>query len=217
MLTLIKREIQDHIAYFLGAAILTAILICLTVFGAYKGAYKIVYQYDHEDAVAYFGLSLPVIMMLMIGFSGMGISQMYTDRARKISAFLSLLPVSRNQILLAKIVTGILAILTIVLPLVITSMAMTYLFAPPIPVYSGMIYDIFTVIFLLGFACYCLGLMTGWTTSKIHPVTVCLVLTFILTSLIIVKGLGPCTKGILISIIVACLIRTWQKFITTSL
>jgi ABC-type transport system involved in multi-copper enzyme maturation permease subunit len=208
MLTLIKREIQDHIVYFLGAVILTAILICLTVFATDN----IVYQYDHEDSVTYIGLSLPVIVMLMIGFSGMGISQMYTDRARKISAFLSTLPVSRSQILLARIVTGILAILIVVLPFIITSMVMTYLFAPPIPVFSDMIFDIFAVIFLLGFACYCLGLMTGWTAGKIAPMLGCLGLTFILSSLIIVKGFG-----ILILIIVACLIRTWQKFITTSL
>jgi ABC-type transport system involved in multi-copper enzyme maturation permease subunit len=213
MLTLIKREIKDHNVYFLGAIILTAILLCLTVFAAYN----LVYQYDHEEAVTYIGLSLPVIVMLMIGFSGMGISQMYTDRARKISAFLSTLPVSRSQILLARIVTGILAILIVVLPFVITSMVMEYLFAPPMPVYSGMIFDIFTVIFLLGFACYCLGLMTGWTAGKIAPTLGCLGLTFILSSLILVKGFGPCTKGILVLIIVACLIRTWQKFITTSL
>jgi len=213
MLTLIKREIRDHNVYFLGAIILTAILICLTVFVAYN----LVCQYDHEDAIAYIGISLPVIAMLMIGFSGMGISQMYIDRTRRISAFLSTLPVSRNQILLARIVTGILAILIVVLPFVITSKVMEYLFAQPIPVYSGMIYDIFTVIFLLGFACYCLGLMTGWTAGKIAPMLGCLVLTFILTSLIIIKGFGPCTKGILILIIVACLIRTWQKFTSTSL
>lgn len=213
MLTLIKREIQDQIAYFLGAIILTAILICLTVFVAYK----MVYQYDHEDVIACIGVSLPVIAMLMIGFSGMGISQMYIDRARRISAFLSTLPVSRNQILLARIVTGILAILIVVLPFVITSMVMEYLFAQPIPFYSGIIYDIFAVIFLLGFACYCLGLMTGWTAGKIAPMLGCLGLTFILTSLIIIKGFGPCTKGILILIIVACLIRTWQKFTSTSL
>jgi hypothetical protein len=213
MLTLIKREIQDHIVYFLGAVILTAILICLTVFAAYN----IVYQYDHEDSVTYIGLSLPVIVMLMIGFSGMGISQMYTDRARKISAFLSILPVSRNQILFARIVTGILAIITVVLPLLITSMALRYLFAPPIPVLSSIIYDIFIVVFLVGFACYCLGLMTGWTTGKIVPAMTCLVLTFIFTSLIITKGFGLCIKGILILFILACLTRTWQKFISTSL
>jgi len=213
MITLIKREIRDHNVYFLGAIILTAILICLTVFMAYN----IVYQYDHEDSVTYIGLSLPVIVILMIGFSGMGISQMYTDRTRKISAFLSTLPVNRSQILFARIVTGILAILVVVLPFIIISTVMTYLFAPPIPIFFGMIFDIFAVIFLLGFACYCLGLMTGWTAGKIAPTLGCLALTFILTSLIIVKGFGPCAKGILILIIVTCLIRTWQKFMSTSL
>jgi ABC-type transport system involved in multi-copper enzyme maturation permease subunit len=213
MLTLIKREIKDHNVYFLGAIILTAILLCLTVIAAYKR----VYQNELVNATTYIGLSLPVIMMLMIGFSGMGISQMYIDRARRISAFLSTLPISRNQILFARIITGILAILTVVLPFIITSLVMIYLFAPPIPVFSGMIFDIFAVIFLLGFACYCLGLMTGWTAGKIAPTLGCLGLTFILSSLIIVKGFGPCTKGILILVIVTCLIRTWQKFITKSL
>ncbi|HUT45126.1 MAG TPA: hypothetical protein VMX36_02525 [Sedimentisphaerales bacterium] len=208
MLTLIKREIRDNIVYFLGAAILTAILIVITVSVAYNMG---------RDYGVYAGLSLPVIVILMIGFSGMGVSQMYTDKARKISAFLTALPVSRNQILLARIVTGILAILTVVLPFIITSMALAYLFVPPIPIFSSMIFDIFAVAFLLGFACYCLGLMTGWTASKITPIPGCLVLTFILTSLIIVKGFGSCAKGILTLFIVACLIRTWQKFMSTSL
>lgn len=209
MFALIKREIKDHIAYFLGAAILTAILIVITV--------STVYQIGRGDFGVYAGLSLPVIVILMIGFSGMGISQMYIDRARRISAFLSSMPVSRNQILFARIITGILAILTVVLPFIITSLIMIYLFAPPIPVFSGMIFDIFAVIFLLGLACYCLGLMMGWTVGKIAPTLGCLGLTFILTTMIIVKGFGPCTKGILVLIIVSCLIRTWQKFITTSL
>jgi hypothetical protein len=190
MFTLIKREIRDHIVYFLGAAVLMAILIAIVIFLAY--------QIGRGDSIVYIGLSLPVIVILMIGFSAMGVSQMYTDRARKISAFLSILPVSRNQILLARIVTGILAILTVFLPLIATCMALRYLFAPPIPILSSIIYDIFIVVFLLGLACYFLGLMTGWTTSKIAPAMACLVLTFIISSMIIVKGFGLCIKGILI-------------------
>jgi len=210
MLTLIRREIQDHIAYFFGAAILTAILIALALSVAYHGRHA-------GDPIVYVGLSLPVIVILMIGFSGMGVSQMYTDRARKISAFLSALPVSRSQILLARIIVGVLAILTVVLPLTATGMALRYLFAPPIPIISGLLFDIFAAIFLVGFACYCLGLLTGWTTGKIVPTLGCLVLTCVLVSLILVKGLGPSTKVILILFIVACLTRTWQKFMSTSL
>jgi hypothetical protein len=210
MLTLIKREIQDQIVYFFAAAILTAILIVLALSVAYHGR-------PDGIAFAYTGLSFPVIVILMIGFSGMGVSQMYTDRARKISAFLSALPVSRSQILLARIVVGVLAILTVVLPLTATGMVLRYLFAPPIPVLSGMLIHIFAALFLVGFACYCLGLLTGWTTGKIAPALGCLALTCVLVSLILVKGLGPSTKVILILFIVACLTRTWQKFMSTSL
>ena len=210
MLTLIKREIQDHIAYFFGAVILTAILIALSLLGAYHGS-------PARDPIVYIGLSLPVIVILMIGFSGMGVSQMYTDRARKVSAFLSTLPVSKSQILLARIVTGALAILTVIVPLAVTGMVLRYLFAQPIPVLSGMLIDIFAGIFLVGFACYCLGLLTGWTTSKTAIALACLALTCVLVSLILVKGFGPSTKVILILFIVACLTRTWQKFMSTSL
>lgn len=209
MLTLIKREIQDHIVYFFGAAIFTTILIIITVFAVYDMG---------RDSVIYTGFSLPVIVVVMIGFSSMGVLQMYTDRTRKISAFLTTLPVSRNKILLARIITGILAILILILPLIITSMALLYLYAPPIQqINSSITLDIFVVVFLIGFACYCLGLMTGWTTGKIAPVMAFLVLTFILSSLILVKGFGPYAKGIIILFIVTCLIRTWQKFTSTSL
>ncbi|TKJ39303.1 MAG: hypothetical protein CEE38_00750 [Planctomycetes bacterium B3_Pla] len=213
MLTLIKREIQDHIAYFLGAVILTATIIVLALSVAYHAGPR----NEAINEIIYLGLSLPVIVILMTGFSSMGVSQMYTDRARKVSAFLSTLPVSRSQILLARIITGALAILTVVLPLAATGMALRYLFAPPIPVFSGMLIDIFAAIFLVGFACYCLGLLTGWTTSKTATALACLALTCVIVSLILVKGLGPSTKVILILFIVACLTRTWQKFMSTSL
>ena len=209
MFTLIKREIVDHVAYFIGAAVFSTILIALLT--------SAIYHTEAGDRPVFIGLSIPMIVVLIIGCTAMGAGQMYTDRTRKISTFLLALPVTRGQILIARIITGILAILTVLLPLTVTGMVLWRLFAPPVPIYSGVIFDIFIVTFLMGFACYCLGLQTGWTSSKIVPTLGGLVLTCILVPLIIVKGFGLHTKIILVLFIIASLIRTWQKFMSTAL
>jgi len=208
MFALIKREIQDHIAYFIGAVIFSAILIALLIPAMYE-------TIDFE--VVFIGLSLPVIVVLIIGCAEMGVTQMYVDRTRRISAFVSTLPVTRGQILAARIIAGILAILMVLLPLTVTAVVFRRLLLPPIPIYSGLIFDISVVAFLTGFACYCLGLQTGWTSSKITPTLGALLLTCVLVSLIPVKGFGLHIKAILVLFIVSSLIRIWRKFMPTAL
>src|SRR4030042_5849052 len=119
MLILIKREIYDHVVYFIGAFILSAIFIMISIPAAIN------YDPDipllNPVALILPIILLPIILLLTIGFAGMGVSQMYTDKNRGISAFLSTLPVTRDQILTAKIVAGVLAILTLFVPLAITT------------------------------------------------------------------------------------------------
>ena len=208
MFTLIRREIQDQIAYFVGATVLLAILIALLIPAMYS---------DPNENFVFVGLSLPVILFLVIGCAGMGVTQMYVDRTRRISAFLSVLPVTRSQILAARIVTGVLAILLVLLPLTVTAVILRRLLVPPIPIFSGLIFDVSVVAFLTGLACYCLGLLTGWISSKITPTLGALLLTCILVSLIPVKGFGLHIKTILLLFIVASLMCTWRKFISTAL
>jgi len=209
MFTLIKREIEDHLVYFLGAIIISAVLTALLTSAIY-------YDEPGESSV-FVALSIPVIIVLIIGFSGMGVSQMYTDKNRKISTFLSSLPVTRCQILTARIITGILAILVVLVPLTVAGTILWRLFTPPIPVFPGLIFDLSVVTFLMGFACYCLGLQTGWTTSRITPSLGGIILTCVFVPLIIIKDFGPQIKIILLLFIIASLIRTWQKFKHTAL
>jgi hypothetical protein len=217
MFTLIKREIEDHIVYFMGAAFVSAFLAVLSIF--------IVFE---DTLVASGAFVLPSItgpivvaaIVVMVGLCGMGVSQMYTDRSRRISAFLSTLPVTRGQILAARIIVGILAILTLLLPLVVTAVVLTGLFSPPVPIhsgYSGFIFDIFVVTFLMSFACYCIGLQTGWTSSRVTPTLGGMALTSLLVPLILVKGFGLHVVVILLLFIIASLVRTWHRFMSTSL
>ncbi len=212
MFTLIKREIEDHIAYFLGAGILSGILIVLSILAVSAN--------EASEPIVFVALWVPVIIVLILGSPAMGVTQMYMDKSRRISAFLSTLPVTRGQILAARIVTGILAILTFLVPLTITAVVLLRLFAPPVPIHSGyseFIFDIFVVTFLMSFACYCIGLQTGWTSSRVTPTLGGMALTSLLVPLILVKGFGLHIVVILLLFIIASLACTRHRFMSTSL
>ncbi len=209
MLALIRREIQDHLVYFIAALASSVVLVALLS--------TAVFHFERPAWDIFTGLTIPLLVILVIGFSAMGVTQMYIDRNRRISAFLSTLPVTRGRILTAKIVTGVLAILIVLLPVTVAAVALRRLLLPPIPIFTPLITDFVTTTFLMLFACYCLGLLTGWTTSKIAPTFGALGLNLILYSLIVVKGFGPEIRLLLVLVIAACLIRTWHKFASTSL
>jgi hypothetical protein len=218
MFTLIKREIRDHIAYFIGAAVLSAFFIIVSFFvinqleSSRRSGYRGV-----DTGMFTVGVGVPTVAIIIIGFCGLGTSQMYLDRTRKISAFLSTLAISRDRILLAKIITGILVILTLLVPLTITVMTLFRLYAPPVLFNPGMVFEIFITAFLMTFACYCIGLQTGWNSGKVAPTLGGIGLTCIFVPLIFIKGFGLQMVVILVLFIIASLIRIRHTFMTTSL
>ena len=210
MFTLIKREIKDQIIYFIAATVYAAILIVVMV--------QVVYQHEFNDlpgGIIAVGTPAGIIALLVI--CAMGVTQMYLDRTRKISAFLSTLTVSRSRILLARIFTGALVILIMFLPLVIVASILMRLFPTPVPIYQDMFFDISVTTFLMAFCCYCIGLQSGWTSNAIIPSLGALGLTCIFMPLVVVKGFGMPIMVILVLFIAASLIRTWQTFKSTSL
>jgi len=212
MFALIKREIQDHIVYFIGAAIFSAIFIIMSI--------SVINQYDPKDPPVFeilFGV--PAVTIVIFGICAMGATQMYLDKTRKISALLSTLAVSRSRILLARIIAGILAILTLLVPLTIAAVILMRFFTIliPIPMYPGMVFEISITVFLMAFACYCIGLQTGWNSNPVTPSLGALFLTCIFVPLILIKGFGLYIVVILVLFIIASLLRTWHTFMTTSL
>ncbi len=210
MLTLIKREIRDHELFFIGSVILSAVLIGLSI-ATLDGHYWIELVTFDSPAGA---IVLPIIIF---GFFAMGAVQMNTDRIRKISAFISILSVSRNRILLAKIFAGLLAILIALVPLAVTVTILLRIHAPPIPIFYVMVLEIFSGTFLITLACYFIGLQAGWNSGRPIPAIVGLALTCILATLILIKGFTPEIIVILSLFIVASLIRTWHLFMSTPL
>ena len=212
MFALIKREIQDHIVYFIGAAVFSAVFIVMSI--------SVIHQYDPKDPPVFsIGLGVPAVTIVIFGICAMGATQMYLDKTRKISALLSTLAVSRNRILLARIIAGILAILTLLVPLTIAAVILMRFFTTliPIPMFPGMVFEISVVVFLMAFACYCIGLQTGWNSNPVTPSLGALFLTCIFVPLFFVKGFGVHIVVILVLFIVASLLRTWHTFMRTSL
>ncbi len=212
MFALIKREIRDHIVYFIGAAAFSAVFIIMSI--------SVIHQYDpKEPPVFSIGLGVPAVTIVIFGICAMGATQMYLDKTRKISALLSTLAVSRNRILLARIIAGILAILTLLVPLTIAAGILMRFFTLliPFPMYPGMVFEISVAVYLMAFACYCIGLQTGWNSNPVTPSLGALFLTCIFVPLILIKGFGVHIVVILVLFIVASLIRTWHTFMKTSL
>jgi len=210
MFALIKREILDHLVYFIGAAAFSALLIGVSL--------PAILRYDGRNPPMFptaIGVSVAAIVIMCI--CGMGAAQMYLDKTRRISAYISTLPVSRNRILIARIIAGVLAILILLVPLAVAAAILLRLLTPPIPMYPGIVLEIFTATFLLAFACYCIGLQSGWNSNAVTPSLGALGLTCIFAPLVFVKGFGLEIVVILVLFIAASLIRTWYKFTTTSL
>lgn len=218
MFTLIKREILDHIVYFMGAAIFSVIFILLSisVISQFESFQRRGYN-PGDTEVFRVTIGVPIIAIFVIGICGLGVTQMYLDRNRKISAFLSTLAVSRGRILLAKIITGILVILTLLLPVAVAAEVLLRLFVPPVLIYPGIVFEVFITVFLMAFACYCVGLQTGWTSGKVTPTLGGIILACIFVPLILIKGFGLQIVVILMLFIIASLIRIWHTFMTTSL
>ncbi|HUT30772.1 MAG TPA: hypothetical protein VMX13_13350 [Sedimentisphaerales bacterium] len=212
MFTLIKREIEDHIGYFLGATIFAIATIFVAI--AFYAADSDRHVWPAGAAIILF---VATAFVTVLGSCAMGVSQMYADRTKRISAFLSALPVTRRQIFAARIITGILAILLFLVPLAVTAEIFFRRFVPPHLMRGPVVAEIFAAVFLMGFACYCLGLQTGWSSGKLAPTLGSLGLTCLLASLIIVKGFGLPFMVIILILIFASVICSWHQFTSTSL
>ncbi|MFH1614712.1 MAG: hypothetical protein ABIG61_06485 [Planctomycetota bacterium] len=210
MFTLIKREIEDNIAYFLAAVVFTTILAAMAI-----AAY---YEDFQGRSIERFQIisSWVIIIGCLAGACVMGVTQMRGDRNKKVSSFLATLAVTRSRLLTARIIAGILAILTLLLPMAIINGVFMSRNLSYIPNITGMLVKVFAILLLLSFACYCLGLQIGWSSSRIAALAA-LLLAGVLIWLVVIKGFGTETIVILGMFIAASLLRISQKFISTPL
>ena len=210
MFTLIKREIEDNLVHFLAAALISAVYVFLAISLAKANL-------GHEPQTFSIGLLLVILPVIGLVFMATGTSQMTNDKNRKVSAFLSTLPVTRTQILLARIITGVLAILVLLVPVFITIAFLTKTFVSKYVFPHHYLIEIFITIFLTAFASYCLGLQIGLTSKKVGIVLAVFILSPLIISLIFIKGFAIDIIILLVLLVIASVARTWQKFVSTAL
>jgi ABC-type transport system involved in multi-copper enzyme maturation permease subunit len=196
------------IAAVLLAAIFVAIMFTLSVGDKVE-----------EEAILYsLAAFFPVTAIVFIGLSWMGATQMHMDQTKKIYSMLFTKPVSRSQVLFAKIITGLLAILVLLLPVFAAAAfllknhdAGEFEFLFP-----GIFIPIAIGVEMLFFGCYCLGLMCGLSSNKILPAFGGIVLSALLVPIVVIKGFEFEALGIIILFVVACLLFVWKRFLSMS-
>lgn len=210
MLTLIKREISDNKVFFILVFILTMILVFTEIFLTY-------YTSDTHGMTIGFNNNLTIIVigLLLLISAAMGASQMRQDKNRKVSTFLSTLATTRDQILIARVCAGILAILLFFLPQIAAILILYHYFIDA-ELFNNLFFDVYLVSSLAAVSCYCIGLHAGWTSKKQYPFLEAIAFAAIIVTIIIIKGIGIQALILLIIFIAASLIRVRQNFITTS-
>lgn len=214
MLALIKREIDDHMVFFVVAAIAAFVFVFTLVrleipvinsklpVGIPITAYSILFWF------------LPA---LSVASAALGAAQMYSDKNKKISTFLSTLATTRRQILTAKIITGVLWILFALLPLAIAQTILLHIFPRLVPIDITFLVKAFVLTFLASLACYALGLQMGWNSNKLFPTLGSIALAPLLLGVIVIKGVCIETAVLLLLFAASMILRTWKRFISTSL
>ena len=207
MFALIKREIEDNIVFYLMFAILSLGGSALMLGLAFCG--------DLEYPGDKWSLIIPGLLFTAVGLLGvstLGSSQMYVDRTRKVSAFLSGLAVTRGRLFAAKITAGAIGILLMIGPIVIAAMITVEKFAVPIPVRWEVFREVTLVVFLVYLSGYSMGLVVGWAITKFNPGLLAIALTILFLPFVIVKGFGPEAAGWLVLFNGAALTLSWQRF-----
>jgi hypothetical protein len=214
MLSLISRELKDNIFYFILPICFAAASITFIVLMVMEKVVNDLPVGIPEVIYFAFYTYIPFAGIVAAAF---GASQMYTDKSKKISSFLITLATTRGQILTAKVTTGLLWILTALLPIAATVAALLKIFPALVPVDSEPILWLFCITFLLYTGCYVTGLLLGWTANKVIPSFGCLIVTAVLISVVIIKGYSISALIILLLFTLAAMTRTTQKFLTTPL
>jgi len=183
LLVLIKRQIIDNAFYFALALIVCAVLIVAVIVLALT---------EDRTHLSLYALALMVVVPVFFcaGSYTLGLLQAHHDRLSGVATMLTVLPPGRTRILLARLVVGVLVILTLLGPLVIGGAVLWKLLGPPVWLFHSWLADTFIGMSLTAFASYCLGLRAGQSTETITRGLQALPLTFILLLLIVIKGFG---------------------------
>ncbi|MHC4115643.1 MAG: hypothetical protein ACYSSL_10060 [Planctomycetota bacterium] len=206
----------DNIVFLIAAGLAAAMLVGIMLTMS-LGDQSIGSEVVKGELIAITAL-FPVGGAVFIGLSFMGATQMQMDKTKKIYSMLFTKPVSRSQVLFAKIVTGLLAILVVLLPIFAAAgFLLKNLDVEELELlFPGIFIPTATGVLMLFFGCYCLGLVCGLSSNKIIPVFGGVVLSVLLVPIVVIKGFGFESLGIIILFVCLCLLFVWKRFLSMS-
>ncbi len=205
MWRLVTRELYDNLIYVLACCAFSAITISVMVVTSLSEA---------ADAASVFSTIL--MLVLFASLSALGAAQMYGDRANRISVLLATLAVTRSQILVARVLVGVLTLLASLLPILIAVLILLSRVTLPAAFYSRMVWEFAVVAALTGLACYGIGLAVGWTTNKTWLILGNFLPMILLVSLVFALGPGLEATFLLLLFIAALFVHTWHRFTSAS-
>ena len=124
LFTLIKRQIVDNAIYFLAAFFFSTVLVVAIL--------SVTFSEDITYLSPYTFILIVITPILFgIGSYILGVIQTSSDKTSGIKAVLSVLPVSHGKILIVRLVTGILIILTLLGPLAVIGIILWKFLGPP--------------------------------------------------------------------------------------
>jgi ABC-type transport system involved in multi-copper enzyme maturation permease subunit len=206
MLRLMAREVLDNGVLIGACCVISAIIITIVIF-------KVVSDVMNPGIVGAWVL----MAFLLLVFGVLGVTQMYGDRGHRVSTLLATQAVTRDRILMARILTGVLTVLVTLVPaLVATGVLLKSRVLHP-EFYSSMALHIAAALLLAGLASHCIGLLVGWTGNKIRVSLGLVGLLAVLASLVAIKGFDASTLALLGLLILAGWARIWHTFTSTSL
>ena len=204
LFTLIKRQIVDNAVYFLAAIGVSAVLIIAII------------SITLSEDITY--LSLYTVFLIItapilvgIGSYLLGLVLVNSDKTSGITTTLSVLPIRRGQILIARLVTYTLIILTLLGPVTIIGAILWEFLGPPDWLFHNWLADTFIGISLMALACYCLGLIAARRAETFASALRALPPVPILMLLIVIKGFGWPLLAVLLPFLAVSLFRCWKQ------
>jgi hypothetical protein len=205
LLVLIKRQVIDNAIYFALALVVCAVLII---------AVTILALTEDRTHLSLYALALMVVVPVFFcaGSYTLGLLQTHGDRNSGVAAVLALLPAAQGRVFLARLVVGVLVILTALGPLAIVGAVLWKFLGPPAWLLHGWLAETFAGMALTAFGCYCLGLGAGQSSETITRGLRALPLTFVLLLLIVIKGFGWPLLVVLVPYLGVSLLLRYRPF-----
>ncbi len=205
ILSLVKREIEDHRIHYV-LALLMGCIATVMIYVLFKTA-------DSSGEPAFFGWTLLWLLgqlpcLMALDAMALARVQIAGDRHARISAFVCTLTPTRGQLFIAKWISGFVWILLGLCPVILI---LVFKESPPV-LYASFLRTLMVGVIVILVTAYAMGQQLGFLEKKGFVLVVGALFLCLLASLLVIKGLSMPCYAILAALAVALCTRSWWAF-----